>query len=72
MIRRIAAILMLGLIAVAITSSGAAARVPDVPIDHVIVFYQENHTFDNLYGEFPGANGLDAHGAQVTQRRWTR
>ena len=67
MIRRIAASLMLGLIAVTITSSGAAARLPDVPIDHIIVIYQENHTFDNLYGEFPGANGLNAPGARVTQ-----
>ena len=26
-------------------------------INHVVVLYLENHSFDNLYGEFPGANG---------------
>ena len=28
-------------------------------INHVVVIYLENHSFDNLYGSFPGANGLD-------------
>src|SRR5215467_13488915 len=27
-------------------------------IDHIIVVYQENWSFDSLYGLFPGANGL--------------
>jgi len=27
-------------------------------IKHVIIIYTENHTFDGLYGFFPGANGL--------------
>ena len=27
-------------------------------IDHIIVVYQENWSFDSLYGYFPGANGL--------------
>ncbi len=27
-------------------------------INHVIVVYMENHSFDNLYGEYPGANGI--------------
>lgn len=29
-----------------------------IPIDHVVVIYLENHSFDNLYGLFPGAEGL--------------
>jgi len=29
------------------------------PINHIVVIYLENHSFDNLYGMFPGANGLD-------------
>jgi phospholipase C len=28
------------------------------PINHIVVIYLENHSFDELYGEFPGANGL--------------
>src|SRR5262249_15446140 len=41
---------------------------PGVPLDpgaqglaqiqHVVVIYQENQSFDALYGSFPGANGL--------------
>src|SRR6201994_4710546 len=27
-------------------------------IQHVVVIYMENHSFDNLYGDFPGAVGL--------------
>ncbi len=32
---------------------------PIEKIGHVIVIYQENWSFDSLYGKFPGANGLD-------------
>src|SRR5215469_18323940 len=28
------------------------------PIQHIIVIYQENWSFDSLYGLFPGVNGL--------------
>ncbi|MCD2424439.1 alkaline phosphatase family protein [Niabella pedocola] len=27
-------------------------------INHVVVVYMENHSFDNLYGEFKGVNGI--------------
>ncbi len=27
-------------------------------IKHVVIFVQENHTFDSLFGKFPGANGM--------------
>jgi phospholipase C len=30
----------------------------NLPIDYVIVIYQENHSFDNYFGLFPGADGL--------------
>ena len=29
-------------------------------IKHIIVIYQENWSFDSLYGQFPGANGLQS------------
>jgi phospholipase C len=35
-------------------------------INHVIVLFLENHSFDNLYGKFPGANGL-SNAKNVTQ-----
>ncbi len=28
-------------------------------IDNVVVIFAENRSFDNLYGHFPGANGID-------------
>jgi phospholipase C len=42
-------------------------RGADSPIDHIVVIFLENHTFDNLYGKFPGANGLDRPGARIPQ-----
>jgi phospholipase C len=50
-----------------------ARLTPSVPsplnnIDHIIVIYQENWSFDSLYGEFPGANGHDnASATALTQ-----
>jgi acid phosphatase len=40
-------------------------------INHIVVIYQENHSFDNLYGSWPGVNGLanadGAHRLQIKQ-----
>src|SRR5437764_1290730 len=36
-------------------------------IGHFIVIVQENRSFDNLYGLFPGANGLANAGDATTQ-----
>jgi phospholipase C len=38
----------------AATLNGTATN----PIKHVVVIVQENHTFDNYFGTFPGANGI--------------
>src|ERR1700745_1389502 len=53
----------------------SAARVADPgrdgdpalrPLEHIVVIYLENRSFDNVYGEFAGANGLaSASGAPV-------
>ena len=44
-------------------------RTPLRHVRHVVVLYLENHSFDNLYGTYPGANGLSradrAHTRQV-------
>src|ERR1700742_2745502 len=44
-------------------SAGAAASpgIPGAPIKHVIEVMVENHTFDNLFGSFPGADGIPAN-----------
>jgi phospholipase C len=41
------------------SSSGDDGGVPttDTPIRHVVVIVKENHTFDNYFGTFPGAEG---------------
>lgn len=36
-------------------------------IKHIILIYQENWSFDGLYGKFPGADGLDNAGDAVKQ-----
>jgi phospholipase C len=45
----------------------AAPAPADVPLDHIIVIFSENHTFDNLYGLFAGANGLAQPEAFIPQ-----
>lgn len=35
-----------------------AAKPANTPIEHVIVLMQENHSFDNYFGTYPGANGI--------------
>lgn len=42
-------------------------RQPLHGLQHLVVIYLENHSFDNLYGEFPGANGLANAGGHATQ-----
>src|SRR5258708_15011310 len=36
-------------------------------IEHILVIYLENRSFDNLYGHFPGANGLQDASKTATQ-----
>lgn len=31
---------------------------PKTPIQHLVVLMQENHTFDNYFGTYPGADGI--------------
>ncbi len=46
-----------------ITSHYARANVhhtatATTPIQHIVIIMQENHSFDNMFGQFPGANGI--------------
>jgi len=42
-----------------VVAGPARAQAPGInAIDTVVVIYAENRSFDNLYGTFPGANGL--------------
>jgi len=45
------------------TGTDAATVAPDaapavMPIKHVVIIVKENHTFDNYFGSFPGADGI--------------
>src|SRR5919108_1214827 len=48
-------------------SPAAGADDPLHQINYVIVIYQENHSFDNYFGTFPGADGIANAGATTTQ-----
>src|SRR5829696_8581929 len=37
-------------------------------LSHILVLYMENRSFDNLFGEFPGANGIVQAGEAAVQR----
>ncbi|HEX2580856.1 MAG TPA: acid phosphatase [Dongiaceae bacterium] len=52
-------ILYAAIISFALLSAPAFARKPQLDdIRNIVVIYLENHSFDNLFGLFPGANGL--------------
>lgn len=56
----IASLGLAGLVACGGSSTKDTAPTPDITskIETVVVIYGENRSFDNLYGNFPGANGL--------------
>ena len=43
------------------SSSVDALSTRPTPIEHVIVIVKENHTFDNYFGTFPGAEGTSTY-----------
>jgi phospholipase C len=45
----------------------ATERLPIDAIEHIVVIYLENRSFDNLFGMFPGANGLSNAGPSAIQ-----
>src|SRR5689334_20988530 len=70
---------MVAIVAAIVVAAGATAgsaakgRGADrlARIDHIVVIYEENHSFDNLYGGWEGVNGRAAadaaHTVQVGQ-----
>src|SRR5689334_6835376 len=79
MLRRLTVLFVLaGACAALLALSGAATAKPGQAtehklskIDHIVVIYEENHSFDNLYGGWEGVNGRanadPAHTTQVGQ-----
>ncbi len=41
-------------------ASSSLDHQPTTPIQHFVVLLQENHTFDNYFGTYPGADGIPA------------
>jgi acid phosphatase len=63
--RLLTLIAAVGLVALAAPAAGASPAGGDrgqrpglQRIDHLVVIYEENHSFDNLFGRWPGVNGL--------------
>jgi phospholipase C len=46
------------LLTAALASPDSAAGAARTPIEHFVVLMQENHSFDNYFGTYPGANGI--------------
>src|SRR2546426_7806655 len=63
--------LLRGAVTFAAAILAACATVPAgrlESIEHIVIIYAENRSFDHLYGLFPGAEGIaDATPAQKTQ-----
>ena|SRR5437870_3677443 len=69
-----AAVILAGLVLAATALIGqvpASAQDPLDRVNHIIVIYQENWSFDALYGKFPGANGLRMP-IPLQSSRWIR
>jgi len=64
----LSAVVALGLVA---SAEGSDRSDKLQKINHFVVIYQENHSFDNLYGGWEGVRGLSAadpeHTVQMTQ-----
>ena len=47
-------------LAAMLVPAAAGATTPTTPIRHIVVLMQENHSFDNYFGTYPGADGPPA------------
>jgi phospholipase C len=52
------AALLASILALASAAPAAAESRPTTPIEHFVVLMQENHSFDNYFGTYPGADGI--------------
>ena len=58
---------IVGALVAAVVAAGSTAGAttdnhgpnPLSAIDHIVVIYEENHSFDNLFGSWPGVDGLN-------------
>jgi phospholipase C len=48
-------------------NNNQSAKIATQAIQHIVVIYLENHSFNNLYGLFPNANGLEQANSAAPQ-----
>jgi acid phosphatase len=61
-------LVVLALVPLSGSPASGAGTTPLSKIRHIVVIYEENHSFDNLYGGWEGVNGLgNADSAHTTQ-----
>src|SRR5215203_3563408 len=65
--RRAALAAGLGLVLAAAQASAQGTHGID-RLSHIVVLYMENRSFDNVFGEYPGANGLANAGEAAVQK----
>lgn len=53
-----AALLLAGAPAIIGASDTARSATTATPLEHLVVLMQENHSFDNYFGRYPGADGI--------------
>ena len=64
----VAVVLLAGAAVFAGSARPSAKTTPLDKVDHIVVIYEENHSFDNLYGGWEGVNGrANATAAKTTQ-----
>ena len=56
--RRSAVAVIAAALGLALGAGSARAAAPRTPIHHFITLMQENHTFDNYFGTYPGVDGI--------------
>jgi phospholipase C len=66
-VRRAAA--LAAILACGLAGPAAAEARPTTPIEHFVVLMQENHSFDNYFGTYPGADGIPNGTCMPTGRR---
>jgi phospholipase C len=57
-LRALLALAVAGLLAAPTPAAQAAEPAPRTPIRHFVMLMQENHSFDNYFGTYPGADGI--------------
>jgi phospholipase C len=67
MLRGLRAAALAALVA-ACAGVGGAPRGDGAPIDHVVVLFLENRSFDHLFGTYPGADGLANYGGKQADK----